>query len=700
MSLSSSYFTMRISKLALVLSILATSFTIATAAQAATVPSAPQTVSVTSGDASLAVEWLAPSSDGSDESTSVPVLSYTAYASDGTSTFSCTTTLSVPTCTISGLTNGTSYAVTVTATNDLGEGTASSPVNATPAVPNTSPPTSPRNVTVTSGDGQLFISWLAPADKGGDTSISYYVTANDGTSLSACSVTTDLTCTITELTNGVTYSVAATASSNFGTSDPTSAVYGIPCTIPGAPTNLAITRSFGSLSATWSEPSDTGSSVTGYTITGVPDDSSGDITCSWTSGALICDFVEFSNAAIYTFTAVTTNGAGSSSPSTSVVSEAVVRPGAPSITSITAANHQLTLAITAGAVGGAAITDYLYSFDNGVTYASFGTATGPFVITGLVNGFLYRVSVAAVNSYGASTFSSRVNGVPATTPTAPRWLRGTRGNGTATLLWNPPASNGGLWALNYTVSDHHGHGCTTTAMTCTVTGLTNGVSYLFYVVATNSQGSSAESNSNRVTPATTPSAPGITSVVAGNKKIVVTLTPPTNTGGAAIGYYIYSVDGGATWRSGQYHTTTTTVGSLSGGLPTTRSVLTIVGLTNGTTYSVKVRAANIAGVGAASVTTTVVPFNTPGKTTIQSVSTTATSATVNFAAPGTGGRAITTYQYSLNNTNIWVTRSSGTTASPLVITGLVSKNFYSVQVRAVSSAGAGLPSAPFRFQTK
>jgi hypothetical protein len=47
-----------------------------------------------------------------------------------------------------------------------------------------------------------------------------------------------------------------------------------------------------------------------------------------------------------------------------------------------------------------------------------------------------------------------------------------------------------------------------------------------------------------------------------------------------------------------------------------------------------------------------------------------------------------------------VTRSSGTTASPLLISGLTTKRFYSVQVRAVSAAGSGLPSAPFRFQTK
>ncbi|CAB4791252.1 unannotated protein [freshwater metagenome] len=205
-------------------------------------------------------------------------------------------------------------------------------------------------------------------------------------------------------------------------------------------------------------------------------------------------------------------------------------------------------------------------------------------------------------------------------------------------------------------------------------------------MAINSRGTSAPSNSNLVIPATTPGAPGITSVVAGNRSVVVTFTAPTTTGGAALGYYDYSVDGGTSWQSGQYRTK--------------NSALTITGLINGTSYSVKIRARNIVGAGTASVATTAVPFTTPGKTVIQAIVTTSTKATVSFAAPGTGGRSITSYQYSLNHGTTWVTRSSGTTASPLVISGLAAKRFYSVQVRAVSSAGSGLPSAPFRFQTK
>jgi titin len=516
----------------------------------------------------------------------------------------------------------------------------------------------------------------------------YTATAVDGLSTLTCT-TVLLTCTISGLVNGTEYTVTLVASNAAGDSMESSSLNETPLSVPSAPTNVQVTRVFDGITVTWTAPTlNGGAAITDYTVTGSPNDASGAVTCSWTTGdgALTCDLTGVSNTANYSIVVVATNSVGDSAGSASASTNGYSAPGAPTISAITPGNTTLTLSITPGTTGGLSRTDYVYSLDNGVTFTSFATATGPFVITGLANGTTYHVSVAAVNDLDTGAFSSRVNGVPATVPSAPRWLHGVRGSTTATLLWNPPATNGGSAITSYVVSDLHGHTCTTSTMTCTVSGLTNGVSYVFYVVAINSRGTSAPSNSNLVIPATTPGAPGITSVVAGNRSVVVTFTAPTTTGGAALGYYDYSVNGGTSWQSGQYRTKNT--------------ALTITGLVNGTSYSVKIRARNIVGAGTASAATSAVPFTTPGKTVIQSIVTTSTTATVSFAAPLTGGRAITSYQYSLNNGTTWVTRSSGTTASPLVITGLVTKHFSSVQVRAVSSAGSGLASTPFRFQTK
>ena len=641
-------------------------------------PDAPTSVIVTPGDSQLTISWSEPVYDGDDA-----ITAYTATATAGSSSSTCGWTTGTLTCTISSLTNGTSYAVTVVATNSIGDSDNSTTVNGTPNVE----PGQPTLSSVVPGNQSLTVTWTAPSNDG--TAITgYTATAVDGLSTLTCT-TVLLTCTITGLVNGTEYTVSLIASNAAGPSTESDPLTGTPVSVPGAPTDVQLTRVFDGITVTWTAPTlNGGDEITDYTVTASPNDASGAVTCGWTTGdgALTCELTGVSNTANYSIVVVATNSVGDSAGSTSASSNGYSAPGAPTISSITPGNTTLTLSITPGTSGGLSRTDYVYSLDNGVTFTSFATATGPFVITGLANGTTYRVSVAAVNDVDMGTFSSRVSGVPATVPSAPRWLHGVRGSATATLLWNPPATNGGSTITSYLVSDLHGHTCTSATMTCTVSGLTNGVAYVFYVMAINSRGTSAPSNSNLVIPATTPGAPGITSVVAGNRSVVVTFTAPTTTGGAALGYYDYSVDGGTSWQSGQYRTK--------------NSALTITGLINGTSYSVKIRARNIVGAGTASVATTAVPFTTPGKTVIQAIVTTSTTATVSFAAPGTGGRAITSYQYSLNNGTTWVTRSSGTTTSPLVITGLVTKHFYSVQVRAVSSAGSGLASAPFRFQTK
>jgi hypothetical protein len=84
-----------------------------------TAPDAPTAVTGTPGNTKVTVSWTAPESDGGS-----PISSYTATASPGGNT--CTTT-GATTCAISGLTNGTPYTFTVTATNEAGTGPDSTP---------------------------------------------------------------------------------------------------------------------------------------------------------------------------------------------------------------------------------------------------------------------------------------------------------------------------------------------------------------------------------------------------------------------------------------------------------------------------------------------------------------------------------------------------------------------------------------------
>jgi subtilisin family serine protease len=67
---------------------------------------------------------------------------------------------------------------------------------------------------------------------------------------------------------------------------------------------------------------------------------------------------------------------------------------------------------------------------------------------------------------------------------------------------------------------------------------------------------------------------------------------------------------------------------------------------------------------------------------------------VRFTAGAAGTSPITSYKYSVNGGASWATRQTGTTASPIVITGLTNGTTYSVSIRAVSLVGDGATSTP------
>lgn len=174
------------------------------------------------------------------------------------------------------------------------------------------------------------------------------------------------------------------------------------------------------------------------------------------------------------------------------------------------------------------------------------------------------------------------------------------GDSQVTVTWKDPAAGGIV--DNYLIEFKESNQADSTfkvfgtvpgtARTSTVTGLTNGTAYTLRVTASNTAGS-ATSYGRSVVPTGAPSRPANQSYSAGNSSVSINFSPPENDGGAAVTNYAYSTDDGVTW--------------ITRSPASTASPITISGITDGTTYSVRLRAINPFGAGQISLPITVKP---------------------------------------------------------------------------------------------
>ena len=156
----------------------------ATEAVAATAPTAPQSLSVATGDQDqeLDVTWQAPSSNGGSEVTGYKVQWKEATDSWDTAADVSEATETGTTYTITDLTGGVEYAVRVMATNDVGDGPASTEARGTPAggvseqvvEPENSAPTGLPGISGTPQVDQTLTADTSPIDdEDGLTNVSY-----------------------------------------------------------------------------------------------------------------------------------------------------------------------------------------------------------------------------------------------------------------------------------------------------------------------------------------------------------------------------------------------------------------------------------------------------------------------------------------------------------------------------------------------
>lgn len=218
-------------------------------------------------------------------------------------------------------------------------------------------PAAPIVVSAVPDVGSVAITWSEPAD-GGSPITSYDVSVVGGGSGGddGCSTEGALTCTVTGLASGVSYSFVVTASNAVGTS-PESAPSDPVTTpsVPGAPTGVTVTGGDASVVVAWTAPADDGGDdITGFEARAWSAASGGAIVETCTSSRFdTCTIVGLANGTTYHVDVIAVNDVGPSSPSTprrSVTPLGTLSPS-PTPTIVGTARVGSTLSVTTGTWG-------------------------------------------------------------------------------------------------------------------------------------------------------------------------------------------------------------------------------------------------------------------------------------------------------------------------------------------------------------
>jgi YD repeat-containing protein len=625
---------------------------VVTLAADTTPPTQPGTLSFTSITATSATVTWGQSSDNR------AVTSY-EWSRNGGSTW--TNVGNVLTTSITGLSGSTSYTVLVRARDAAGNTSPTRSGSFTTS--DITPPTQPgvlsfTNITATSATA----SWAASTDNVAVTS--YEWSRNGGSTWT--NVGNVLTANLTGLTGSTSYTVLVRAkdaannlstnrSGTFSTADVT------PPSQPGAPTFSSITAT--SATATWTGSTDN-VAVTAY-------EWSRNGGSSWTSvgTALSASITGLTGSTNYTVLVrardaannVSTSSSGSFTTAAASDTTAPGAPGVPTISAITATTATATWTAATDNIG---VASYEWSTNGGGSWNNVGNVLSV-GLTGLTNGTSYTFQVRAkdaANNVGASSsraFTTLDNAAPSA-PGTPSFSSITATSATAS--WTAATDNVGVSGYEYSLN---GGSWTAASSGVSLSGLANGTTYSFQVRAFDAAGNRGNASSNSFTTLDTsaPSAPGTPtfSSVTGSSAVASWSAATDNVG---VSGYEYSLNGGS-WTAAS-------------------SGVTLSGLTNGTTYSLQVRAFDAAGNRGSASSNSFTTVDTaaptaPGTPGFSSI--TGSSATASWAA-ASDNVGVVEYQYSLSGGG-WTSTGSATSVG---LTGLTNGTSYSLQVRARDAA--------------
>ena len=673
------------------------------------VPASPTALAGIGYNESVRLTWSAPSFNGG-----VAVTDYVVEYAPATNstvlnwvTFPHTAS-SATSITVTGLTNGTSYAFRVSAVNSVGRGAASNTATASAVYAGVA--SAPRSLTSVAGRYQVTLSWLAPLTNGGFAVTDYAIEASTDSGVTWVRktdlVTTATTATITGLDGNTLHQFRVKAINQIGFSAASNIAEATPSanTAPSVVRNIVVTPVLQGATVSWLAPLDNGGgAVTAYVIDYTTDGTN--YVGSKRVTTLSTTFSGLTGGIQHTFRVRAINAYGTSADASAIATPiAPTTPSAPMSLLVNVLYNGASVYWSPPANnGGAAISGYYveYSSNGGASWtrsALLAASTRSTSLMGLVGGTVHLFRTFAVNAVGVGAPSAVFTATPMaySVPSAPTTLSGFISVTSAYLSWGTPLANGGSAITGYEVWRSADNGTNWSLAVTTsnlvrsarLDGIVMGSTTSYRVVARNSVGVSLPSNVVTLTLASNsaPTPPSAVSATANFTTINVVWSGARTTSTPITDYIVeYSTNAGGTWTAYADGVSTNTTATL---INMTPNVLTYV----------RVRSVNSFGTSSPSGTASVTPMaqpTVPNSPNLVSAVAGDARASVRWSAPmNNGGAAITSYTATSSPAGgtCTVTVASNTSLS-CVISNLTNGTEYTFTVTATNSVGTSAASA-------
>ncbi len=496
------------------------------------------------------------------------------------------------------------------------------------------PPAAVASLTAVPGDGQVTLTWQAPASDGGASISGYeYRQSKDGgttwqpdwTAIANSDAQTT-SHTASGLTNGTTYTFAVRAVNRVGKGAARSATAtpqpsNRSPSLTGPATATVAEHSTGTVGSY--EASDPDNDPLTWTLSGADASAFEWVGTGTTRSLAFKRTPDFKQQARYAVSVSVDDGALSATVATTVSVSNVDEAGTVSLPSTAPRVGTAIRATLSDPDGGVTNLRWRWSYFRpaGVVGASEDEAGAEEAVEGASSGLSttftprarhvgLRLRARALydDGHGSNKQAYSVKTDPVIGPPGKPSLSAAAGTGQIRLTWTEAVAHGSP-IVRYESRRSGGSWATVSggaaARRQTITGLSNCTAYTFEVRAVNGEGDGPADSASATLSGSTPPRPGL-SASAGDKQVTLAWTAPTVDSCVPIGRYESRRSGG-NWAT------------VSGGA-SARSQ-TITGLTNGTAYTFEVRAVNAAGDGsAASISATPVQPNVddPGTVSLSS----------------------------------------------------------------------------------